>query len=97
MPYLVLWSTRALKDLQRVYDFLSEKSEDAAIEAFKTIKQAALLLEDYPGAGRPANDLDPEHRELVIPFGGSGYVVVYEADEKQILILALKHQREAGY
>lgn len=97
MPYIVIWSSRALKDLQRMYDFLSEKSEDAAIEAFKTIKQAALLLEDYPSAGRPANDLDPEHRELVIPFGGSGYIFIYEVHGKQIAILALKHQREVGY
>lgn len=98
MPYLVQWSSRALNDLQRVYDFLSERSEDAAIESFKTIKQAALLLETFPGAGRPANDLDPEHRELVIPFGISGYVFVYEVQEnQQILILALKHQKEVGY
>lgn len=80
-----------------MYDFLSEKSEDAAIEAFKTINQAALLLEDYPSAGCPANDLDPEHRELVIPLGGSGYVFIYEVHGKQVAILALKHQREVGY
>lgn len=97
MPYIVIWSSRALKDLQRMYDFLSEKSEDAAIEAFKTINQAALLLEDYPSAGCPANDLDPEHRELVIPLGGSGYVFIYEVHGKQVAILALKHQREVGY
>lgn len=98
MSYLVLWSNKALNDLQRVYDFLSEKNEDAAIEAFKTIRQAAIFLENFPGAGRPATDLDPEHREIVVPFGVSGYVFVYEVNENQeILILALKHQKEADY
>lgn len=70
MPYLVRWSENALSGLRRVYTFCAEKNEDAAVAAFKTIRQAALLLETYPEAGRPADDLDPEHRELLIPFGG---------------------------
>ncbi len=48
-------------------------------------------------AGRPADDLEPDHRELLIPFGGSGYAVFYEVQGEEVLILALKHQREAGY
>ncbi len=46
---------------------------------------------------RPADDLEPDHRELLIPFGGSGYAVFYEVQGEEVLILALKHQREAGY
>ena len=64
---------------------------------FKTIRQAALLLETFPEAGRPTDDLDPEHRELLIPFGGSGYLALYEVRDNTILILALKHQKESGY
>lgn len=97
MPYLVRWSGNALTGLQRVYTFLAEKNEEAAVAAFKTIRQAALLLETYPEAGRPADDLDPEHRELLIPFGGAGYLALYKVREKDILILALKHQKEVGY
>lgn len=97
MPYLVRWSENALEGLQRVYVFLAEKNEDAAVAAFKTIRQAALLLENFPESGRPADDLEPEHRELLIPFGGSGYVALYEMRENGILILALKHQKESGY
>lgn len=97
MPYLVRWSENALTGLQRVYTFLAEKNEDAAVAAVKNIRQAALLLETYPEAGRPADDLDPEHRELLIPFGGSGYLALYEVREKDILILVLKHQKEVGY
>lgn len=97
MPYLVQWSENALEGLQRVYVFLAEKNEEAAVAAFKTIRQAALLLENFPEAGRPADDLEPEHRELLIPFGGSGYVALYEMRGNGILILALKHQKETGY
>lgn len=97
MPYLVQWSENALEGLQQVYVFLAEKNEEAAVAAFKTIRQAALLLENFPEAGRPADDLEPEHRELLIPFGGSGYVALYEMRGNGILILALKHQKETGY
>ncbi|BCP55685.1 hypothetical protein K32_43020 [Kaistia sp. 32K] len=41
----------------------------------------------------------PELRELVIPFGRLGYVALYHHDMEsdRLLILAFRHQREAGY
>ena len=47
-------------------------------------------------AGRPMT-LDPEHRELLIPFGASGYVLVYGVYDDTILVLSVRHQKEAGY
>jgi hypothetical protein len=44
-----------------------------------------------------AEDLEPEHRELLIPFGASGYVIFYETLDNDVCILAVKHQKEAGY
>ena len=39
----------------------------------------------------------PEHRELRIDFGDSGYVALYRYADSQVTVLALRHQREAGY
>jgi hypothetical protein len=38
-------------------------------------------------------------RELVISRGKSGYLALYDYDEPNdmVLVLALRHQREAGY
>ncbi|WP_303193336.1 type II toxin-antitoxin system RelE/ParE family toxin, partial [uncultured Desulfovibrio sp.] len=72
-------------------------SEEAAIGAIKAIREKVLLLEQFPNAGRPADDMEPEYRELLIPFGGAGYVLVYEVLGNSVYILALKHQKEAGY
>ena len=57
-----------------------------------------MLLETEPKIGRPFDDA-PELRELIIPFGDSGYVVLYHFDVTvdSILILAFRHQKEAGY
>jgi len=48
--------------------------------------------------GRPLEDV-PELRELLIPFGESGYVALYryEASDDAVYILAFRHQKEAGY
>ena len=62
-----------------------------------TIRKYAALLEKFPNVGRPAEDLDPEQRELLIPFGVSGYVLVYEVHAEIILVLAVRHPKEAGY
>ena len=98
MPYLKLvWSPRALLGVQRAYRFLVEKDKDAAKAAAGAIRKQAAILKKYPQAGRPTDDLDPEHRELVVPFGVSGYVMVYEVNADHVLVLAVRHQKEAGY
>jgi plasmid stabilization system protein ParE len=97
MPYLVHWTDNATAGLKKAYLFLADKSEEAAIGAIKAIRDKALLLEQFPNAGRPADDMEPEYRELLVPFGGAGYVLVYEVLGNSVYILALKHQKEAGY
>lgn len=97
MPYLVRWSANALAELARVHAFLAQSDSQAALKALDAIEAGTDVLEQFPHAGRPTDDLEPEHRELLIPFGASGYAVVYEVEEASVLILSLKHQREAGY
>jgi len=97
MPYAVVWSQRAIEDVQRLYQFLAEKNINAAKAAMTAILYKAEILDVQPNAGRPANDLEPEHRELVIPCGASGYVMLYEILGENVIVLAVRHQKEAGY
>lgn len=97
MSYLVEWLEPAIIGLERIYLFLAEKNEDAARAAIKAIRDKAILLENYPNAGRPADDLEPEQRELLVPFGVSGYVILYRIEKNIVYILAVRHQREVGY
>jgi plasmid stabilization system protein ParE len=96
MPRLI-WSPPALQDVQRLHRFLAEKNPDAARRAVQAIRQGVKVLARQPGIGRPAQDMEPEFREWLIDFGDSGYVVMYRFDGKTALVLALRHQREAGY
>jgi plasmid stabilization system protein ParE len=97
MSYAVVWSQQAVEDVRRLYQFLAEKNIEAAKAATAAILQKAEILDAHPNAGRPANDLEPEHRELVIPCGASGYVMLYEIVGEDVLVLAVRHQKEAGY
>ena len=91
------WSPPALRDVARLYDFLAPKSRDAAERAVKTIRQGVKMLGKHPEIGRPVEELPAEFREWVIEFGQGAYVALYRYDGKQVVILAVRHGREAGY
>jgi addiction module RelE/StbE family toxin len=92
----VIYVDEALRDLERLFDFLADDDPDAAARAIHHIREAVELLERHPLIGRPAEE---GMRELVISYGKSGYVALYEFVETEdvVLVLALRHQRESGY
>ncbi|MFZ3263714.1 MAG: type II toxin-antitoxin system RelE/ParE family toxin [Terriglobales bacterium] len=96
MPHLK-WSQPALLDVARLHDFLAPKSQDSAKRAVKAIRQGVKGLGKHPEIGRPVEELPPEFREWVIEFGSGAYVALYHFDGKEIVILAVRHGREAGY
>jgi plasmid stabilization system protein ParE len=84
--------------LERCRQFLADKAPEAARRAGQAIERQFLMLETTPTMGRPFTDL-PELRELLIPFGDSGYLALYRhapADDA-VYVLAFRHQKEAGY
>jgi plasmid stabilization system protein ParE len=93
----LIWSPRAVQDIARLNRFLSSRNPEAAREAVRTIRAAARMLEAYPEIGRPMDDMAEGFREWLIAYGQSGYAVLYHVQDDQVVILALRHQREAGY
>ena len=96
MPRLK-WSPQSLRDVARLHAFLAPKNCDAAKRAVKAIRQGARLLTKFPEMGRPVEELPTEFREWVIEFGSGAYVALYRCDGKEVVILAVRHGREAGY
>ncbi len=95
MPRLI-WTPQALADVQRLYRFLASKNIDAARRAVQAIRQGVKVLTLQPGMGRPIDDLPIEFREWLIDFGDSGYVARYRLEGDVIVVLAVRHQKEAG-
>lgn len=96
MPRLI-WTPPALADVQRLYRFLAPKNPEAARHAAKAIRSGVKVLAHQPQLGRPIEDLAPEFREWLIDFGDTGYIALYRFDGTTISILAVRHQKEAGY
>ena len=95
MPRLV-FAPRALRDLDRLTDFLLEQSPPLAPATVPIIVGGLGVLKVHPLIGRPT-----EHgmRELMISRGRTGYIALYqyEARSDVVMVLAIRHQREAGF
>lgn len=92
----IIYSGRALDDLQRLFRFIAEHDPHIAGDAAVAIRSAVEMLASHPLAGRR---VEGELRELVISYGKTGYVALYRflpvAD--QVRMLSFRHQRELDY
>jgi plasmid stabilization system protein ParE len=97
-------SAAALADLERLQDFAEQSGDPIADMTDSTeavfLLDAMSVLSHQPGIGRRA---EQGRRELVISRGRSGYLAKYRvypdtsSEIEQVLILRIRHQREAGY
>lgn len=92
----VAFAAPAEADLDRLLEFLAGEDLAAALAVKDVIFDALQILERHPLIGRRVEE---ELRELVISRGKSGYVALYQYVEAEdvVLVLALRHQREAGF
>ncbi len=98
--FKVRLTPEAEADLLRLFDFILEQDVAAAEAAREAIGKAIELLELFPFSCRKAlgGDDNPFLRELIIPFGGSGYVALFEIENRNtVTLLAVRHQREEDY
>ena len=93
----VIIAQTALADIARLREFLRLKEAEAAQEAGKAIIHAVLSVRHFPERGRNADWLGENYREPAIKFGGTGYIAIYRIDVPKVFVLAVRHQKEAGY
>ncbi len=101
MSYQVRFTEDAEADLVRLYEFILTKDQTdwpLASRALEAIKNGIRSLELSPFSYRKATADNPFLRELIIPFGASGYVALFEIDDEQtVTILTVRHQMEEDY
>ncbi|HEX6136590.1 MAG TPA: type II toxin-antitoxin system RelE/ParE family toxin [Casimicrobiaceae bacterium] len=93
---LVVYSERALRDFDRILDFVRAADPVVAAKVVDAIGDAISVLARHPLIGRPA---EKGLHELLISRGKTGCAALYRYLETadRVLVLALRHQREAGY
>ena len=92
----VVYSERALSDFETTFEYIAEEDPSLAAETVTIIQEAITILERHPLIGRA---VESGLRELVISRKRTGYVALYSYldVEDVVQVLALRHQREAGY
>jgi plasmid stabilization system protein ParE len=92
----IVYAPAALADLDRLCEFLLESGAASATATGAIILRGIEVLAEHPLIGRP---VEAGMRELIISRGHTGYVALYRFDvaKDQVLLLAIRHQREAGY
>ena len=92
----LVYAARAIRDLERLSEFLLEIDPQAAQATAALVFEALELLVQHPEIGRKVRF---GQRELVISRGRTGYLALYRflPHLNQVLVLALRHQRESGY
>jgi len=79
---------------------LLEHDLQVALRARQTLEDSFKLLEQFSFTCRKAAQgaHGPRLRELIISFGASGYVALFEIDNATtVTVLALRHQREEDF
>ena len=103
MSFVVELSVTAEADLERLFEFLLDRAEtsesldraQAAIDAIRATVQHRLAITPFSFRKAAQN---PAQRELIIPFGGTGYVALYEiVSMSKVIVLAVRHQLEEDY
>lgn len=105
MSYQVKLTREAENDLLRLYDFILMRELERAgggdlalaDKAIVAVEHGFATLQSSPFTCRKAGQ-SPFLRELVISFGSTGYVALFEiADSRTVIVAAVRHQREDDY
>ncbi len=88
---MVIWSDCARADLRRIFEYIEHDSPHYARKVVQEITAKPDILIEYPGIGRMVLELGDENvRELLI----YSWRIIYELNEKDIIILTIVHQRK---
>ena len=104
MNFKVRLTREAEADLDRLFDFVLERELtraggdlELAEHALDAIRAGFATLKTSPFTCRKAGR-SPFLRELVIPFGRSGYVALIEIESAEnVVVVAVRHQLEGDF
>jgi plasmid stabilization system protein ParE len=85
------WTSKALADLARLYEFLAPVNKQAAAHTVQSLTAAPARLMEQPRLGEKLDEFEPrEVRRIRIGH----YEMRYELQESTIYVLRIWHTRE---
>ena len=103
MSFRIRYTREAADDLERLFDLVLNRELERGVDlalaerALEAIQNGIQTLGFSPFTCRKAGT-GTFIRELVVPFGNSGYVALFEIEGKDVVtVCAMRHQREDDY
>lgn len=85
------WTSKALSDLSRLYEFLAQVSRPAAARTVQQLTSSPTILLNNPRLGERLEEFEPRDvRRLLI----GGYELRYEIKSATLYVLRVWHTRE---
>lgn len=85
------WTSKALADLARLYDFMAPVNKQAAARIVQSLMAAPARLKAHPRIGEKLDEFSPrEVRRILVKH----YEMRYEIQESKIYVLRIWHTKE---
>ena len=88
----IVWSPRALDDLQRGFHFISAENPRRAHEWLEHVFHQVERLIRFPGIGRQIPELDRKarYRQMIV----GDHRIFHEVRDKEVFIFRILHSRQ---
>ncbi len=91
MAYRVVWSQRALPDLEGIAGYIAADSPAYARAVVKDIINQTRMLARFPRSGRQVPEFDDEDIRELIAYS---YRIIYRLQSDEVIIAAVIHGKQ---
>ena len=88
MAHRVVWSRRAVRDLETIAEYIAQDSPAYAAGVVRTVINHTKTLSRFPRSGRKVPEFDDGNIRELLAYS---YRVIYRIQEQEVLIAAVIH------
>ena len=88
MAHRVVWSARALADVEAIASYIATDSPAYAANVVRRIVGLTKTLSEFPRSGRKVPEFDEDSIRELIAYS---YRIIYQADDAEVTIAAVIH------
>jgi toxin ParE1/3/4 len=94
MAHRVVWSPRAIADVEAIASYIASDSPFYAGSVVRRIIDLTRTLEKFPRAGRKVPEFDDENLRELIAYS---YRIIYRVESAELVVAAVIHgKRDLG-
>lgn len=88
MGHRVVWSRRAVEDIEAIAEYIAHDSPAYAAGVVRTVIKKTKRLSQFPKSGRKVPEFDDENIRELLAYS---YRVIYRIQENEVLVAAVIH------